>query len=73
MTFQKLLFAENNDFMVDAGNISDTLSNLTYLMELYADSPDLVRQYARQANHLLRAMENLLQSANSEIPATLVH
>jgi hypothetical protein len=48
--FSEVLFADADEFVSDVVRISDTLSNLTYLIELDAQNPGLVRQYAKQAD-----------------------
>ena len=67
MTSQGFLFADADEFVSDVVRISDTLSNLTYLIELDAQNPGLVRQYAKQANQLLQALEDLVQSADAQV------
>ena len=67
MTFQRFLFADVDEFMSDVMQISNTLSNLTYLIELDAQNPGLVRQYANQAERLLQALEGLVHSADAQV------
>jgi hypothetical protein len=66
MTTQKFLFADVSEFVDDVVHISDTLSNLTYLIDVDAENPTLVRQYTKQADQLLRALGSLIHSANGE-------
>jgi hypothetical protein len=66
MASQRFLFADVDDFVEDVVRISDTLSNLTYLIEVDAQNPGLVRQYAKQADQLLRALGCLVRSADGE-------
>jgi hypothetical protein len=66
MTSQRFLFADAHEFVSDVVRISDTLSNLIYLIELDAPNPGLVRQYAKQADQLLRALEDLVRSADAQ-------
>lgn len=49
MASKRFLFANADEFVSDVLRISDTLSNLTCLIELDAQNPGLVRQYAKQA------------------------
>jgi hypothetical protein len=49
MASKRFLFANADEFLSDVLRISDTLSNLTCLIELDAQNPGLVRQYAKQA------------------------
>jgi hypothetical protein len=49
MASQRFLFAGADEFVSDVVRISDMLSNLTYLIDLDAHNPGLVRQYAKQA------------------------
>jgi hypothetical protein len=67
MASQRVLFADVDEFVSNVARISDTLSNLTYLIELDAKNPGLVRQYAQQADQLLQALEDLVHSANAHI------
>lgn len=67
MTSQRFLFADVDEFVSDVVRISDTLSNLTYLIELDAQNPGLVRQYAKQADQLLQALEDLVHSADAQV------
>ena len=67
MTSQRFLFADAHEFVSDVVRISDTLSNLTYLIELDAQNPGLVRQYAKQADQLLQALEDLVHSADAQV------
>jgi hypothetical protein len=67
MASQRSLFANADEFVSDVVRISDTLSNLTYLIELDAQNPGLVRQYAKQADQLLRALEDLVPSAKAQV------
>jgi hypothetical protein len=69
MAAQRFLFADVDDFVVDVVHISDTLSNLAYLIDLDAENPALVRGYAKQADRLLQALENLVHSADAEVCA----
>jgi hypothetical protein len=66
MTSQRFLFADVDEFVSDVVRISDTLSNLTYLIELDAQNPGLVRQYAKQADQLLQALGDLVHSADAQ-------
>jgi hypothetical protein len=67
MASQRFLFADDSEFVSDVVRISDTLSNLTYLIHLDAHNPGLVRQYAKQADQLLHALEDLVHSANAQV------
>ncbi len=67
MASQRFLFADAGEFVSDVARISDTLSNLTYLIELDAQNPGLVRQYAKQADQLLQALEDLVNSADAHV------
>jgi hypothetical protein len=69
MAAQKFLFADVDGFVDDVVHISDTLSNLTYLIELDAENPVFVRQYAKQADQLLQALGSLVRSAGTEVCA----
>jgi len=69
MAAQKFLFADVDGFVDDVVHISDTLSNLTYLIELDAENPVFVRQYAKQADQLLQALGNLVRSAGTGVCA----
>jgi hypothetical protein len=71
MASQKFLVADVEEFVVNVVQISDTLSNLTYLMDLDAENPGLVRQYAKHADQLLEALVNLARPADSEECASL--
>jgi hypothetical protein len=51
----------------DVVRISGTLSYLTYLIELDAQNPGLVRQYAKQADQLLQALKHLVHSADGHV------
>jgi hypothetical protein len=67
MASQRFLFAGADEFVSDVVRISDMLSNLTYLIDLDAHNPGLVRQYAKQADRLLQALEDLVHSANAQV------
>jgi hypothetical protein len=67
MTSQRFLFVDVDEFVSDVVRISGTLSNLTYLIELDAQNPGLVRQHANQADLLLRALEDLVHSADAQV------
>ena len=67
MTSQRLLFADADEFVSDVARISETLNNLSYLIELDAQNPGLVRQYAKQADQLLRALEDLVHLADAQV------
>jgi len=69
MASQKFLFADVDGFVVDVVNISDTLSNLAYLIELDAENPALVRGYAKHTDQLLQALGNLVRSAEAAVCA----
>jgi hypothetical protein len=69
MAAQRFLFADVDGFVDDVVHISDTLSNLTYLIELDAESPALVREYAKQADRLLRALGSLVRSSDVAVCA----
>jgi hypothetical protein len=64
MASQRFLFADVDGFVDDVVHISDTLSNLTYLIELDAENPGLVRQHAKQAEQLLHALESLVHASD---------
>jgi hypothetical protein len=49
MTSQGFLFTGCDEFMSAVIRTSDTLSNVSYLIELDAQNPGLVRQHAKQA------------------------
>ncbi len=61
---QKFRFADVDGFVGDVVHISETLSNLTFLIEVDAASPELVRQYAKQAEDVLRALGELVRLAD---------
>jgi hypothetical protein len=67
MTSQRFLFADVDQFVSDIVRISDTFSNLTYLIELDAQNPGLVRQHAKQADQLLQAVQELVHSAEPQV------
>jgi hypothetical protein len=69
MASQKFQFADVDEFVLDVVRIADTLSNLTYLIEVDAAHPGLVREYARQADQLLQALGSLIHSADAEVCA----
>jgi hypothetical protein len=50
-------------------NITETLSNLTYLIRLDAENPSLVRSYADEAEGQLLALAALLRSVVQETNA----
>ena len=64
---QKFLFADVDEFVDNVVNISETLSNLTFLIEVDAEHPELVRRYARQAEDVLRALGELVRSADAGV------
>jgi len=66
MAYQRFLFADVDRFVENVLHISDTLSNLTYLIELDAEKPELVRQYTKQADQVLRSLEDLVRAAEPE-------
>ncbi len=51
-----------NHVTSEALNITETLSNLPFLLRLDADSPHLVRSYLEEAEERLRALSALLSS-----------
>ena len=59
--------ANDHDFLNHAINISETLSYLTYLICIDAESPDRVRLYAKQAQERVKALGSLLQSSGCEL------
>jgi len=67
MTSRRFLFVDVDEFVSDVVRISGTLINLTYLIELDAQNPGLVRQYAKQSELLLQALENLVHSADAQV------
>jgi hypothetical protein len=69
MAAQRFLFADVDGFVDDVVHISDTLSNLAYLIELDAENPRLVRQYAKQADQLLQALGSLVRSSAADVCA----
>jgi hypothetical protein len=66
MATQRFVFTDVDAFVDDVLHISDALSNLAYLIEIDAGNPQLVRQYAKQSDKLLRAMGSLVQAADTE-------
>lgn len=64
MASQRFLFADVDGFVDDVVHISDTLSNLAYMIEIDAENPALVRQHAQQADQLLQALGSLVRSAD---------
>ncbi len=64
MGSQRYLFADVDGFVDDIVHIADTLSNVVYLIEIDAENPGLVRQYAKQAEQLLQALGSLVHSAD---------
>jgi len=66
MATQKFQFVDVDEFVADVVSISDTLSNLNYLIEVDAYNPALVRQHAKQADQLLRALGSLVRSGELE-------
>ncbi|HEY4382749.1 MAG TPA: hypothetical protein VGN01_20565 [Acidobacteriaceae bacterium] len=64
MATQKFQLADVDGFVEDIVSISDTLSNLAYLIDVDAENPVLVRQYAKQADQLLRALGERVRSAD---------
>jgi hypothetical protein len=64
MASQRFLFADVDGFVDDVVHISDTLSNLAYLIELDAENPGLVREYAKQTDQLLRALGSVVRAAD---------
>ncbi len=64
MGSQRYLFADVDGFVDDIVHIADTLSNVVYLIEIDAENPVLVRQYAKQAEQLLQALGSLVHSAD---------
>lgn len=69
MAAQRFLFADVDGFVDDVVHISDTLSNLTYLIELDAENPAMVRQHAKQAEQLLHALEGLVRASDVAVCA----
>jgi hypothetical protein len=67
MAAQRFLFADVDEFVDDVVHISDTLSNLTYLIDVDAENPELVRQYTKHADQLLLALGNLIRPADAEM------
>jgi hypothetical protein len=67
MATQRFLFADVDEFVVDVVNISDTLSNLAYLIELDAENPALVRQYAKQVDQLLQALAGRVRASDAHV------
>jgi hypothetical protein len=67
MISQKFLFTDTDEFLSDVVRISGTMSDLTYLIELDAQNPGLVRQYAKQADQLLQALKHLVHSADGHV------
>jgi hypothetical protein len=63
MASQMFLLTDGDQFVEDVIHISDTLSNLAYLIEVDAEDPRLVRRYAKQADQMLPALENLVRAA----------
>ena len=61
MAAQRFLFTDVDGFVDDVVHISDALSNLNYLIEMDAGNPRLVREYAKQAEHLLQALGSLVR------------
>lgn len=55
-----------NNITSDALNITETLSNLTFLMRLDSDSPRLICKYLEEADERLRALSALLSSAGTQ-------
>jgi hypothetical protein len=56
------LYPVDDAFINDAGDITETLANLTYLIRADADCPDTVRLYADQAEERVRALGDLIRS-----------
>ena len=69
MTSQRFLFADVGGFVDDVVHISDTLSNLAYLIEIDAENPGLVRQHAKQTEQLLHALGSLVRAADASVCA----
>ena len=69
MASQRFLFADVDEFVDDVVHISDTLSNLAYLIELDAENPALVRQHAKQTGQLLQALGSLVRAGDAEVCA----
>ena len=66
MAFQDLTYRGNDELVLHAVNISETLSNLAYLIGIDADQPERVRLYAEQVEERLRALGSLLRSTGYE-------
>ena len=64
MAFQDVSY--NDRFITHAVNIADTLANLAYLIDVDAEDPLLVRQYARDADERLRALASLLGAVDCD-------
>jgi hypothetical protein len=63
MAFQDLTCLGNDEFVLQTMNISETLSNLAYLIGIDAGHPERVRRYAHDAEERLRALNSLLRSS----------
>jgi len=65
MAFDKAGFGGIDEFVMDATNISETLTNLAYLIRVDAEDPRMVREYALQAEERLHALASMLRCAES--------
>ena len=70
MAFQDFTCRGNDEFVSHATNISETLSNLAYLIGIDAGHPERVRIYAHDAEERLRALDSLLRSTGCAQLAT---
>jgi hypothetical protein len=68
MTFEKVLFADEDESMVGA-RVSDTLDNLTHLVYLNESDAGLVRLYAQQLQERLRGLRAVLNSPDPNMRA----
>jgi hypothetical protein len=66
MAFQDLAYRGNDELVLHAVNLSETLSNLAYLIGIDADQPERVRLYAEEVEERLRALASLLRSTGCE-------
>lgn len=69
MTFEKVLFADEDESMVGAARVSDTLDSLTHLVYLDESDAGMVRLYAQQLQERLRGLNAVLNSPDPNMRA----
>ena len=72
MPTPKLALAEVSQMVAEPAALAETSRNLSFLMQLDANDPELLEIYAKLSDERLKILANMLRGANTQMdPAYL--